>query len=320
MNLANNIILAKPSGITLEQHVFDVMTEADMILSQIPYVISKYQQIVGKDLKNRLEVVCKFHDDGKKHPKWQTACKSDYEDFLKKKNGISDNTKISPDGSHIQRAGIRHEFQSLIINENRKMPLALQCAIAAHHSKLSFAFESRWQSEGAIKFWNTFLKESNRVIEESNSIDSVAKSFFEYSGLRGLLQLADHRASAKEDGEKISEINSFKYKFPHKEKRGVQKLIEDYWQNDLLLVRAPTGAGKTDASLLWAAKQIENNRATRLVIAMPTRFTSNALAVNVSESLSDTGLYHSSAWFSRFQNDVEQNKIDKNWLMGHFAG
>ena len=50
-------------------------------------------------------------------------------------------------------------------------------------------------------------------------------------------------------------------------------------------------------------------RVRRLVIAMPTRFTSNALAINVAESLSDTGLYHSSAWFVKFENDVKKNNI-----------
>lgn len=309
MNMYNNIVLAKPSGITLEQHVFDVMTEADMILSNTSFVVEKYQQIVGKDLRKRLEIVCKLHDDGKSNPKWQNACRKDYDNYLK---GRLKNKDTKPDGNHIQRAGIRHEFQSLVINKSKNLPLSLQCAIAAHHAKLGFAFEDRWLNEGAKDFWISFKKESNRIIE-SESINNIVRCFYEYSGLRGLLQLADHRASAKEDGETLPEINTFKYTFPHAQKRGVQKLIDDYWQNDLLLIRAPTGAGKTDASLLWASKQIENNHATRLVIAMPTRFTSNALAVNVANSLSDTGLYHSSAWFAKLQKDVDHGEIDHNY-------
>jgi len=307
MNLVSNIILAKPSGITLEQHIFDVMTEANMILSHFPFVSAKYERFIGKNLSKRLEIVCKLHDDGKKDPRWQNACRKDYEIYLK---GKQEDKDTKPDGANIQRAGIRHEFQSLVMNEAKKMPLVLQCAIAAHHAKLGFAFENRWFSEGMANYWNAFRKESNRIIE-SDSLENICNSFFECSGLRGLLQLADHRASAKEDGEKLPEINTFQYTFPHAKKRGVQKLIEDYWQNDLLLIRAPTGAGKTDASLLWASKQIENNRAARLVIAMPTRFTSNALAVNVANTLSDTGLYHSSAWFAKFQKNVEQGEIDR---------
>ena len=100
--------------------------------------------------------------------------------------------------------------------------------------------------------------------------------------------MADHRASAKEDGEYTTSIKSFSYSFPFAQKRGIQKLVETEWHKDLLLVRAPTGAGKTDAALLWASKQIEAGKADRLVIAMPTRFTANALAINVSETLSFT--------------------------------
>lgn len=308
MNLTDNIILAKPSGITLEQHVFDVISEANMVLSTVPFVSSKYFSLVGKDLQKRLEVVCKLHDDGKKHPKWQTACQLDYKIFREQVGSNSNDTHIVPQGKNLLTTGIRHEFQSLIYNAKKNLPLALQCAIAAHHSKLGFAFEKRWLEEGAEQIWKEIKKESYHI-SEKKSIAESAKKFYEYAGLRGLLQLADHRASALEDSKIVPQINTFEYNFPHKEKRGIQKLIEEYWQEDMLLVRAPTGAGKTDASLLWASKQIKNNRAARLIIAMPTRFTSNALAINVSETLSDTGLYHSSAWFSKFQSDIDEGVL-----------
>src|SRR5690606_13745643 len=97
----------------------------------------------------------------------------------------------------------------------------------------------------------------------------------------------------------------------HWEKRNVQKIAEQYSKDEMLLMRAPTGAGKTDASLLWASLQIANKKAERLIIAMPTRFTSNALSINVTESLSSTGLYHSSAWFNRFHKNVKSGQIDK---------
>ena len=120
--------------------------------------------------------------------------------------------------------------------------------------------------------------------------------------------MADHRAIIKEESRSIPEFNKFCYQFNSKwSKRPVQIIAEESWQDDLLLLRAPTGAGKTDACLLWAKKQIDNNRADRLVIAMPTRFTSNALAINISDSLSDTGLYHSSAWFTRHFDNAKQS-------------
>ena len=98
MHQESNIILAKPSGITLEQHVSNVVSEANIILSNVPFVPLKYSDIVCKDLQKRLEIVCKVHDDGKKHPKWQNACQLDYKVFLaqKEKGG-----QANPSGTNI---------------------------------------------------------------------------------------------------------------------------------------------------------------------------------------------------------------------------
>ncbi len=307
-------ILAKPSGITLEQHTQEVVSEGKLLLEQTPFIVQKYQERVRKSLETRLERVCQYHDLGKKTPKWQNACQKDYEAFLQWQSQyggtFKEYSKTEKAGENIRRAGVRHEIQSLRLIEKTKLPLPQQAAIAAHHGKLGINFEERWINENAGDLWASFNKESNRVIEQY-SLEQSAKTHYEFAGPRGLLQLVDHRVSAREEGEEVPSFTHFKYQFPHNEKRGVQKLIEQHWHNDLLLVRAPTGAGKTDASLLWASLQIENKRADRLVIAMPTRFTSNALAINVAESLSDTGLYHSSAWFARFQEQIDAGVIKK---------
>lgn len=307
-------ILAKPSGITLEQHTHGVVSEGLLLLEQIPFVVQKYQERVGKSLVTRLERVCYYHDLGKKDPKWQNACQKDYEAFLQwhlKHGGtFREFSRTKNAGENIRNAGVRHELQSLRLIKNTNLPLPQQAAIAAHHGKLGNNFEDRWTNENASDLWATFKKESNRVIE-LYSLEQSAKIHYEFAGPRGLLRLVDHRVSAKEEGEEVPKFKPFNYLFPHKEKRGVQRLIEQHWKDDLLLVRAPTGAGKTDASLLWASLQIENKRADRLVIAMPTRFTSNALAINVAESLSDTGLYHSSAWFAKFQEQIDAGLIIK---------
>lgn len=307
-------ILAKPSGITLEQHTQGVVSEGKLLLEQTPFVVQKYQERVGKSLSIRLERVCEYHDLGKKNPKWQIECQKDYDAFLQwqAQHGgtFKEYSKTENAGENIRRAGVRHEIQSLRLVEKTKLPLPQQVAIAAHHSKLGNNFEERWTNEDASDLWATFKRESNRVIEQY-SLEQSAKTHYQFAGPRGLLQLVDHRVSAKEEGEFVPDFTQFSYQFPHKEKRGVQRLIEQHWKDDLLLVRAPTGAGKTDASLLWAQLQIENKRADRLVIAMPTRFTSNALAINVAESLSDTGLYHSSAWFAKFQEQIDAGTIKK---------
>lgn len=304
-------ILAKPSGITLDVHRQNVMSEGSLLSSFIPFVLQKYHSETGKDFERRIELVCQYHDEGKElSKKWQSACQQDYENFLiwqQRNNGKSfkEYTIKEDSGKNIRNAATRHEFHSL--NKNKTLPLALQAAIAAHHGKLGENFEERWLNEGFKEFWTKFKNESYK----ERTLEETAKIHYEFAGVRGLLQLADHRASAKEDGDFVPDSSPFHYQFPHAEKRGVQNLIEQHWKDNLLLVRAPTGAGKTDASLLWASLQIENKRAERLIIAMPTRFTSNALEINVAESLSNTGLYHSSAWFNKFQKKLENGAITK---------
>ncbi|OFY49410.1 MAG: CRISPR-associated protein Cas3 [Bacteroidetes bacterium GWF2_41_31] len=307
-------ILAKPSGITLEQHTQDVVSEGKLLLEQTPFIVEKYQERVGKSLSIRLERACQYHDLGKKTTAWQDACQKDYEAFLQWQSHcggtFKDYSKSEKAGENIRKAGVRHEFKSLRFVEKTNLPLPQQAAIAAHHGKLGNNFEKRWVNENASDLWATFKKKSNFIIEQY-SLEQSANTHYEFAGPRGLLRLVDHRVSAKEEGEDVPKFTPFSYLFPHKVKRGVQKLIEQHWQDDLLLARAPTGAGKTDASLLWASLQIKNKRADRLVIAMPTRFTSNALAINVAESLSETGLYHSSAWFTKFQKHIESGLIKK---------
>ena len=306
--------LAKPSGITLLQHTADVVSEAMRICEKLPSSIAKYNKFTHKSLRDRLKIIATFHDKGKICSKWQHACVEDYNAYLQWKQDHNNadfatycKTEFNEAGKHIRKSGVRHEFYSLQEAEKTKMPISLLTAIAAHHAKLSFGSEERWQDFS--RYWNLFKKQSYHI-SENCQIKDICKYIFEYNGLRGLLQLADHRASAKEDGEYTTSIKSFSYSFPFAQKRGIQKLVETEWHKDLLLVRAPTGAGKTDAALLWASKQIEAGKADRLVIAMPTRFTANALAINVSETLSETGIYHSSAWYNKHKG-VEDGMFTK---------
>lgn len=292
------LILAKPSGITLEQHQLDVITEGEALCSN--FIVSKYLKFVQKNLQERIKIVCKYHDEGKRNERWQTACQNDYNEYTRNPNTFV--------GENLKKVGIRHELYSASIAKQLKMPLPLIASIAAHHGKMNIANENRWQSPQILVIWEELKKQSWLQLPFKN----ILKLQYEYSALRSLLQFADHRASAREEGDYVPEIKTFSYKFPHATMRPVQKMIADNWEKDLLLLRAPTGAGKTDASLLWAQLQIEHRRADRLVIAMPTRFTSNALSISVAESLSDTGLYHSSAWLNKYHRNVKDGKIEMN--------
>lgn len=312
----NNIVLAKPSGITLEQHNKDVVKESLSICQVLPASLSKYSKMVGKNLTNLLCASAEWHDEGKKHNKWQTACWKDYQNYKvwKTKNSEGNFLKYSKEcqdeaGENLRKNNFRHEMESLrIVVPQGDLLMSQKVAIAAHHSKLGSRYEDKWKAcEAYSSIWKEFRRMSSRITLR-NDFSLLCSAHMEYDAIRGLLQLADHRASAKEEMEDISSLEPFSYTFPYTQKRGVQKIVEDNWKKDLLLLRAPTGAGKTDAALLWASKQIEAQRADRLIFAMPTRFTANAISVNVSKDLGQTGLYHSSAW-SAISDRVKNNEI-----------
>lgn len=293
--LCESIILAKPSGITLDKHTDHVISEGETLCGV--FVEEKYKKRIRKSLKERINAVCKFHDIGKKEESWQTACRKDFESYRRNpQTFVADN---------IRKAGVRHELFSAREAKRCRMPLPLIAAISAHHGKLNVGSEQRWHS------FPDLWKELKSMSWFSDSYSDTLRLQYEYSALRGLLQFADHRASAREEGEYVPTLKPFSYKFPHATMRPVQQMIANNWDNDLLLLRAPTGAGKTDASLLWAQQQIEHRRADRLVIAMPTRFTSNALSISVAENLSDTGLYHSSAWFTKYYQTAKDGITER---------
>lgn len=314
-------ILAKPTGVTLERHSKDVEAEAEHLALSHPFVVEKYRKFTGKDFTKRVKIAGKYHDEGKKDVRWQRACQEDYEKFLKGEKY----------GGSLMKVKMRHEIASLTRLRHKNFSEPVQVGIAAHHGKLSHKHSERWSDKevkGAKEFWEKFqnISESAVSVLAANKFELILKKHYEFAGVRAYVQLADHRASIKENVDTrfqfVPDIIPFKYEFPYEQKRPVQEIAEKYADDMLLLLRAPTGAGKTDAALLWARKQIEEKkRADRLVIAMPTRFTANALALNVNERISETGLYHSSAWHVRHRNAASESPENehKERLIHEFA-
>lgn len=329
--------LAKPSGISLKEHVENLLEELDALFHMLPYTFKKYHLITGQDLYKYLCISCQLHDTGKKNPIWQSACQKDYFTFRKWLNYNSGKTwrdykksKNGNVGNNLRSVGIRHEMYSLIYNHKKLYGaggdnyLPIKIAIAAHHGKLNHRFiEKRWEKEADKQLpingkdiVKDFIKYEREFAPHTGSIDFelLVKEVYKVTGVRSYLVLMDHWASAKEEEDEVLPVTKFEYSFNNEwTKRPVQKIAEQQWSNDILLLRAPTGAGKTDACLLWAKKQIDNSRAERLIIAMPTRFTSNALELDISKSVSDTGLYHSTSLFNKFSDpkDSHNKKLHK---------
>lgn len=89
--------------------------------------------------------------------------------------------------------------------------------------------------------------------------------------------------------------------------RGFQ---EESWKKrtENVIAIAPTGSGKTEASLLWASGKKPENR---IIYLLPTRVTSNAIFKRLQEYFQDNkvALVHSSALF--FRKDEGERDFDK---------
>ncbi len=294
--------LAKPTGVSLIDHTNKVVSEAEEWSRIRKKSFEKYYRFFGIDPKESLLKICKYHDLGKKVEAWQNACQKEYNHFQK-------SGKVS--GQYLRSANIRHEIHSLLICEKNGVVLSNEekLAIACHHGKLSRRHQEkweRWQNGAGSNLWKEF--KSLNFNSRNDSFEEIVLKSFQYDFLRAGLQFADKRASTIESKQQVTGRSSFVYEFNKDWKmRPVQKIAVDNANELFTLLRAPTGAGKTDACLLWAKEQIDVlKKADHLIISMPTRFTSNALGINISSSISQTGIYHSTAKFLK-RDGIEGN-------------
>lgn len=310
------IPLAKPTGTLLSEHISNLLEQASLLFKQRNFVLKKYEKFTQENLENVVKTSINWHDEGKKDSQWQDRCQRDYKEFLRTGRDT---------GLNLRQVEIRHEIASLQLAEMRgaKLSLPVKVAIGSHHSKLSRRekYKKRWSDRQEFeKFWLEFTNLSADI--GRTKLSEIIKHRYRFSGVRSWLQLADHRASAFEQNERLPDFTGFNenfYKFPYKDENGkenknsVQEKIKELYDKPFSILRSPTGSGKTDAALLWAEHQCKANRADRVIFAMPTRFTANALSISKAEDISEVGLYHSSALFHKLQanQDEERKFIDK---------
>ena len=265
--------------LTLQEHTEDVVAEAECILARLRYHV-KYDRLTGASLRERLLRAAVHHDKGKGHPRWQHCAHS---------------------GS-LREVGLRHELASLRMVEQNGISLTSpeQVAIGAHHNKLSWKHKERWVNGGPGYDSHEGQWQTMRKLQRNGRRDDfsrLVKRRYEYDVVRGLLQLADRRASQIEapDAPDPLPLRPFRYHFPHDEKLPVQEAAVHHADEPTLALRSETGSGKTAAALLWAREQVRNQRARRAIIALPTRFTASSLVADTEADVT-SGLYHSSAW------------------------
>lgn len=96
-----------------------------------------------------------------------------------------------------------------------------------------------------------------------------------------------------------------------KPKRPFQKNLCNH-PKPFAMLFAPCGRGKTDAALYWATSLIEQNEANRIIFALPTQVTCNAMFDTLSRedyfSLGKVGLYHSRSILELSEREKEKYK------------
>lgn len=286
--------------LTLFQHTENLKAvSAELILAH-KATLAKYankHNLTLPDLEGLLCTVIVYHDLGKSDPVWQAAIKA----VIVGKTG------------RLVVNGFRHEFQSVHEAIDKLLHPLQGVAILAHHGKLrrnGSAWDHRTEfkdlydqivklhqsyegvlpipinKEGEFSFLNPKLE---LWIKEKLNLKT------EFAVPRLFLQICDQEASARESGGGFWKWKPFSYS-PFLSLRPVQKLIITKLDDPVTLLRAPTGSGKTAAALMWADHQIKSGRADRLIFAMPTKFTSNALAVSSSLNSLSKGLFHSTSF------------------------
>ena len=133
--------------------------------------------------------------------------------------------------------------------------------------------------------------------------------------LKGLLNACDHLSSAGENSIRLLPFvaETLELKIPREKWRPIQKQANQIRGN--LLLRAPTGYGKTEAALLWAdrnAYQIKKGVSNRIFYVLPYKASINAMhdrLLRYFKSPELVGVLHSSSTYYLYASNLEYKRL-----------
>lgn len=325
----NAKILGKSSGVSLHDHTQHLFDELNNLLSNdfLSYKMKLLHFLTDDEIDYSHTVSLSLHDWGKSHATWQKHCKS----------------------GNLISVGLRHEMVYIfkIINHLHKkleLPFSIKSiednidkyyfiivGILAHHGNLS-----KGKKDKINKTFDSLSVDEQKMLDKNNMsfydflyiiLDKVKRDnhylvWHKQAYFRYLLQLSDKRASIKESiNITLPSFKKYDVCLDNITKlRYLQELAKNN-KGDITILRSPTGQGKTLASLLWAKDKIDDKKADRLVISMPTQFTSNSLSKSVSAYIEDTNVQHGNSkyfykdehiykWVRTLQSSVSVSTID----------
>lgn len=158
-----------------------------------------------------------------------------------------------------------------------------------------------------LKIYRRFVKQVNKSKDRSLIVGTLT--------LRGYLMNADHSASAHL-GElptvtlgQTQVLQSRQLQWDdlyHHQKQAAQA-------KGSILLTAPTGSGKTEAALLWAARQVTKNSTTpRLFYTLPYQASMNAMKLRLDGTFGDklVGLQHGRALLAYYRMLLDDDPAD----------
>ncbi|MCX7969390.1 MAG: CRISPR-associated helicase Cas3', partial [Armatimonadetes bacterium] len=177
---------------------------------------------------------------------------------------------------------------------------------------LPFGEWAKWELKKCSEALEKLRNVNRKLIKSNSDTSSLIRLKALYTFLLAHLKFTDHWAS-RNFSEKSRELpcetvnellpNLPKWQIPDDaEERVFYKLPEPYhFQEQLsqtdetqVVVLAPCGRGKTEGALLWFLHQRALGNCERLIIAMPTQVTSNAMHRRLADLFGEdnVGLYH----------------------------
>jgi len=189
--------------------------------------------------------------------------------------------------------------------------------------------ESKPRLKVINKVRKEFVRKINEFVDENKNWERI-KSIFSY--FFAILQMCDDYSSAYFSKYIIEDYNGEQRLFDSvlenpneyvpvlKVDEPTRKVLGDKapykFQKDLLdapkfvTLFAPCGRGKTEAALLWALNALEKYRRNKIVFAMPTQTTSNAMYDRLKAIFGEenVGLYHGRSFIKLRDNSSKEKE------------